>query len=73
MWAVASHMWAVTSYMYDVQALCGLLHVLALTLTIIKVQCRARNPDPTTVAAIRPKRRQVIATVVELVFLDTAL
>ena len=73
MWAVTSSLWDVTSSMYDVQALCGLLHVLTLTLTIIRVQCRARNPNPTTVAATRPKRRRVVATVVGLGFLDTAL
>jgi hypothetical protein len=66
-------MWAVASYMYVVQALCGLLHALTLTLTIIRVQCRARNPNPTTVATTRPKRRRVVATVVGLGFLDTAL
>ena len=33
----------------------------------------ARNPNPTTVAATRPKRRRVAATVVGLGFLDTAL
>ena len=64
MWAVASSIHAVTSYVYDVQALCGLLHflTLTLTLTIIKAQCTARNPNPTTVAATRPIR-----------FLDTNL
>ena len=65
-------MWAVASYMYDVQALCGLLHVLTLTITLIKVQCTARNPNPNTVAANRPKRRRSAATVVGLEFLDTA-
>ena len=44
-----------------------------LSTTIIRVQCRARNPNPTTVAATRPKRRRVAATVVGLGFLDTAL
>ena len=45
MWAVASSLWDVTSYVHDAQVLCGLLHLLTLTLTqtIIKVQCRARN------------------------------
>ena len=52
-------MWAVASYVYDVYALCWLLHVLTLTLTIIQVQCTARNPNRTTVAATRPKRRRV--------------
>ena len=66
-------MWAVASFVYDVQALCGLLHVLTLTLTIIKVQCTARNPNPTTVAATRTKRRRVAATVAGLGFLDMAL
>ena len=51
-------MCAVTASMYDVQSLCGLLHPLTLSLTIIKVHCRAQNPNPTTVAAT---------------FLDTAL
>ena len=66
-------MWAVASYVYVVQVLCGLLHPLTLILTMIKVQCTARNPNPTTVAATRPKRRRVAATVVGLGFLDTAL
>ena len=68
-------MWAVTASMCDVQALCGLLHplTLTLTLTIIKVQCRARNPHHTIVAASHSKRRRVAATVVGLGFLDTAL
>ncbi len=61
-------MWAVASYMYDVNALCGLLHVLILTLTIIKVQCTARNPNPTTVAATRRLFGRVAATVVGLGF-----
>ena len=52
-WAVISSMWAFTYYMYDLQALGGLLHTLTITLTIIKVQYRARNPKPTTVAATR--------------------
>ena len=58
--------------MYDAQALCGLLHVLSLTLTIIKVQYTAQNPNPTTVAATNPKRRWVAAPVVGLGFLDIA-
>ena len=73
MWAVTSSMWVVTSYVYDVQALCGLLHPLTLTLIIIKVQCRARNPNPTKVGATRPKRRWVAATAVGLGFLGTDL
>ena len=75
MWAVTSSTWAVTSYMYDVNALCGLSHPLTLTLTLAikKEQCMARNPNPTTVAAIRPKRQRAAATVVWLGFLDTAL
>ena len=59
--------------MYDVQALCGLLHPLSLNLTIIWVQCRARNHNPTTVAAIRSKIWRIAATIVGLGFLDTAL
>ena len=66
-------MWDVASYMYDVYALFGLLYVLTLTLTMIKVKCTARNPKPTTVAATHPKRRPVAATVIGLGFLDTAL
>ena len=50
----AGVMWDITASMYDVHALCGLLHPLTLSLTIIKVQCRARNPNPTTVAETRP-------------------
>ena len=73
MWAVTSYTWAVTSYVYDVQALCGLLHALTLTITIIRVQCTARIPNPTTVAATHPKRRRVAATVVGLGFLDAVL
>jgi len=61
-------MWAVASYMYVVQALCGLLHVLTLTLTIIRVQCRARNPNPTTVATTRRLFGRVAATVEGLGF-----
>ena len=73
MWDVTYSMWVVTDSMYDVQALCVLLHPLTLTLTIKKVQCRDQNPNPTTVAATRPKRRRVAATVIGLGFLDTAL
>ena len=72
MWAVASSMWAVTSYVHDAHALCGLLHPLTLTITVIKVQCTARNLNPTAVAVTRPKRRRSAATVVGLEFLDTA-
>ena len=42
-------MWAFTASMCDAQVLCELLHPLTLSLTIIKVQRRARNPNPTTV------------------------
>ena len=73
MWVVTSYMWAVTTSMYDVHVLCGLLHPLTLILTIIKGQFRARNPNPTTVAATRQKRRRIAATVVGSGFLDTAL
>ena len=66
-------MWAVTSYVYDVQVLCGLLHPLTLTLTITKVQYRARNPNHITVAATRRLFGRVAATVIGLGFLDTAL
>ena len=66
-------MWDVTSYVYDVQALCGLLHPLTLTLIMIKVQCTIQNPNPTTVTATLQKRRRVAATVVRLGFIDTAL
>ena len=68
-----SSMWTVIASMHDAQALCGLLHPLTLSLTITKVQCRARNPNPTTVAATHPKIRVLAATVVGLGFLDTAL
>ena len=36
-------------------------------------KCRPRNPNPTIVAATRPKVRRVAATIVGLGFLDTAL
>ena len=55
MWAATSSMSEVTASMYDVHVQCGLFHPLTLTLTIIKVQYRARKPNPTTVAATRRK------------------
>ena len=58
---------------YDVQALCGLSHPLTLPLTIIKVQCTVRAPNPTTVAATRRLFGRVAATALGLGFLDTAL
>ena len=70
-WAVTSSMWAVTASMCDVQALCGLLHPLTLTLTIIRVQCTGRKPNPTIVATTRPKRWRIAANLVRLGFLDT--
>ena len=73
MGAVKSSMWDVASYVHDAHALCGLLHPLILTLTIIKVQCTARNHNPTTVAAARRLFGWVAATVMGLGFLDTAL
>ena len=54
-WAVISSMWDVVASMYDAQALCGLLYPLTLILTMMKVECRNRNPNPTTVAATRLK------------------
>ena len=39
----------------------------------MKVQCRALNPNPTTVAAARTKTPWVAATIVWLWFLDTSL
>ena len=65
--------WIVSSSMHDVQALCELLRPLSLTLTTKVAKCMARNPNPTTVAAIRPKKRWVAAILVGLGFLDTAL
>ena len=67
MWTITSSMWAVTVAMYDVQALCGLLNPLTLTLTI------TRNPNTTTVASTCLKRLRVAATVIRLEILDTAL
>ena len=73
MWAVVSSMWAVTASTDDVQALCGMLHPLTLILTTMKVQCRTRNPNFTTVAATRPEIRRAAASVVGLGILDAAL
>ena len=73
LWAVASSIWAIEASMHDAQTLCGMLYPLTLTLTIIKVQCMAQNPNPTTVAATCRLFRLVEATVVGLEFLDTAL
>ena len=63
---MASVMWAVTASMYDVQALCRLLHPLTLTLTIIKVQYTARNPNLTAVTATCRIFWRVAATVLGL-------
>ena len=40
-------MWADIASMFDAYALCRLLHPLTLTITIKKVQSRARNPKST--------------------------
>ena len=61
-------MWAVVAFMHDAHALCGLLHPLTLTLTMMKVQCTTRNSNPTTVAATRRLFGRVAATVVGLGF-----
>ena len=66
-------MWSAVASTHDAQALCVLFHPLTLSLTTTKVQCRDRNPNPTTLAATRPKRRRVAANAAGLGFLDAAL